>query len=243
MSCQVEMVSPLRGKWQFNQSSGFTLVELVLATLISAMVIGIFAAALSLSLRIWERQQNREPSDIPSLFELLKWQLSQFEPVLITYDGKQHAIFRGDEQSLAFATHYSVRAISKGIPVIARYVFTPGGTLYYAEMPLDPYHPEPMQQFLQMNPGNAKSWPRFYPVEIGDCVFSYGGGENGEMASSVDDEIGIPSTVIVKCAGLGGSAQFSAAMFVNSPFTKLAVDSKAAKSGLRTLTPSRRKQF
>jgi len=243
MSCQVEMASSLKGKWHFTQSAGFTLVELVLATMISAMVIGIFAAALSLSLRIWERQQNREPSDIPSLLGLLKWQLAEFEPVLINYDGKQHAIFRGDDQSLAFATHYSVRAISKGVPVIARYVFAPGGVLYYAEMPLDPYHPEPIQRFLQMTPAKTKSWPRFYSIEVGDCSFSYGGGDGGEMASSVDGELGIPTAVLVKCAALGDSAQFSAAMFVNSPFTKLIVDSKAAKAGLRTLAPGKRKQF
>ncbi len=236
------MTSP-KGKWLVAQSSGFTLVELVLATMISAMVIAIFSVALSLSLRVWERQQNHEPSDIPSLLELLKWQLAQFEPVLINYEGKQRPIFQGDEQSLAFATHYSVRAISKGAPVIARYVFTSEGTLFYAEIPLDPYHPEPIQRFLQMRPGDTKSWPRFYAMEIGGCSLSYAGGEGGEMASAVDDELGIPSAVIAKCTAPGNSALFSAAMFVNSPFTKEIVDSNAAKSGLKTTTPKRRKQL
>lgn len=243
MWCQTEMVSSRKGKRLFAQSSGFTLVELVLATLISAMVMGIFAVALSLSLRVWERQQNRQPSDMPSLLELLKWQLAQFEPILINFEGKQRAVFQGDEQSLAFATHYSVRAISKGAPVIARYVFTSGGTLFYAEMPLDPYHPEPIQQFLQMGTGDPQSWPRFYAMEIGDCSLSYAGGEGNEMTTAVDEELGIPSAVIAKCTAPGDSALFSAAMFVNAPFTKLIEDSNAAKMGLKTTTPKGRKRL
>jgi hypothetical protein len=239
--CQTEMVTSPKRKRLLAQSSGFTLVELVLATLISAMVIAIFSVALSLSLRVWERQQNRQPSDIPSLLELLKWQLAQFEPILINVEGKQRAIFQGDEQSLAFATDYSVRAISKGTPVIARYVFT-SGTLFYAEMPLDPYHPEPIQKFLQMGTGDTKSWPRFYAMEIGNCSLSYAGGEGDEMASAVDEELGIPSAVIAKCTAPGDSAQFSAAMFVNAPFTKVIVDSNAAKSGLKRTTPQGRRR-
>ena len=201
-------------------------MELVLATLISAMVIGIFSVALSLSLRVWERQQNREPSDIPSLLELLKWQLAQFEPILINLEGKQRAIFQGNEQSLAFATHYSVRAISKGVPVIARYVFIPGrDELFYAEMPLDPYHPEPIQQFLQMSPGEPKSWPRFYAYgSWGLFPFLCQWKKASEMAAAVDEELGIPSAVIAKCTARGDSASFSAVMFVNSPFSETTVE-------------------
>ena len=234
------MVSPLKRNRLLAQSSGFTLVELVLATTISAMVIGIFSVALSLSLRVWERQQNREPSDIPSLLELLKWQLADFEPVLINHEGKQRAIFQGGEQSLAFATQYSVRAISKGLPVIARYVFTSEGTVFYAEMPLDPYHPEPIQRFLQMGTGETNSWPRFYAMEVGVCSLSYASGKGDEMASAVDEELGIPSAVLAKCTAGEDSVLFSAVMFINAPFAKEIEDSDAAKSGLKKVTPKRR---
>jgi hypothetical protein len=242
MSCQVEMASPLKGKRFFAQSGGFTLVELVLATMISAMVIGIFSVALSLSLRVWERQQNREPSDLPSLLELLKWQLAEFEPILIREEGKQHSIFQGDEHSLSFATDYSVRAISKGVPVIARYVFVPGrGELYYAEMPLDPYHPEPIRRFLRMNPGESKGWPRFYLIQVGDFALSYRGEEGNEAVPSVEEGTGIPSVVMVKSASPENSALFSAALTVNSPFGKLTVDSNAAKAGIKTPNSRRRR--
>jgi hypothetical protein len=235
------MVCLPRSKPFGGQSRGFTLVELVLATVISAMVIGIFSVALSLSLRVWERQQNREPSDLPSLLALLKRQLNEFEPILIRNEGRQHSIFQGDEQSLTFATDYSVRAISKGVPVIARYLFIPGrGELYYAEMPLDPYHPEPIRRFLKMTPGDTKAWPRFHLVQVGDFALSYGGGEGTEVAPSAEEGAGIPAAVMVKGSAAGDSSTLSATFFVNSPFTKLTVDSSAAKTGVDVRIPRRR---
>jgi hypothetical protein len=196
-------------------------LELVLATLISALVIGIFSVALSISLRSWERQQNRESSDVPSLLQLLKWQLAQFEPVMLKFEGNQRPVFQGDEESLAFATSYSVRAISKGVPVIARYVFVPGrGELYYAEMPFDPYHPESIQKFLQMTPADTKAWPHFYVTEIASFSLSYVGEDRDSSATSVDEDAGVPSAVVVQCAPQADSASLSAVMFVNLPFTK-----------------------
>jgi len=235
MSFRVETVNRRKGNGLFGRSTGFTLVELVLATLISSLVIGIFSVALSISLRAWERQQNREISDTPSLLELLKRQLAQFDPILIQLEGKQRPIFQGDEQSLAFATDYSVRAISKGVPVIARYVFIPGrGELFYAELPLDPYHPEHIQEFLQMSPGKTKSWPHFYLIEVAEFALSYATKEKGEFAGAPDDAAGIPAAVRVSCASRGDSASFSAMMFVNSPFSETAAGSNPVPGGLKS---------
>jgi hypothetical protein len=236
------MLSQPRAERILAQARGFTLVELVLATVISAMVIGIFSVALSVSLRVWERQQNRQPSDLPSLLALLQWQLAEFEPILIHNEGRQYSIFQGDGQSLAFATDYSIRAISKGVPVIARYVFIPTrGELYYAEMPLDPYHPAPIRRFLQMNPGETGAWPRFTLIQAGDFALSYAGEEGKEALQSIEEGSGIPSVVMVKCATPENTASFFAALPVNSPFTKLTVDSKASKAGLKGPAPGRRK--
>lgn len=235
MGFRVKSMSHRKGNRLWGRSTGFTLVELVLATLISSLVIGIFSVALSISLRVWERQQNREISDTPSLLELLKRQLAQFDPILIQLDGKQRPIFQGNEQSLAFATDYSVRAISKGVPVIARYVFIPGrGELFYAELPLDPYHPEPIEEFLKMSPGNTKSWPRFYLIEVAEFALSYATKEKGEFAEATEDAAGIPSAVRVDCASRGDSASFSATMFVNSPFSETAVGRQPVQGGLKS---------
>jgi hypothetical protein len=235
MSFQVDAMSRRRENRHLGRSAGFTLVELVLATLISSLVIGIFSVALSISLRAWERQQNREISDTPSLLDLLKRQLAQFDPVAIQVDGKPRSIFQGDEQSLTFATDYSVRAISKGVPVVARYVFLPGrGELFYAELPLDPYHSENIIEFFQMSPGNTKSWPRFYLFEVAEFALTYAIKEKGEFAEVGNNDGGIPNAVTVKCASRGDSAPASAVMFVNSPFTEAAAQNNPARGGLKS---------
>jgi hypothetical protein len=227
---QAEMMNQQKSKTPLTRSSGFTLLELVLATLISALVIGIFSIALSVSLRVWERQQNRAANDLPSLLELIRLQLAEFDPVLINFEGKQRPIFEGDDQSLSFATDYSVRAISKGVPVIARYLFVPGkGELYYAELPLDPYHPELIQKFLQMNPGDPKSWPHFYLTEVMNFSLSYLGEGQEPPSPSVDSGEGVPRVVRVECTSQEGSVPFATAMFVNSPLSKTALGQKVGK--------------
>lgn len=203
------------------QAAGFTLVELVLATLISALVVSIFSVALSISLRAWERQQNRQPSDVPSLLQLLKWQLAAFEPVQINTEGRKRTVFEGDGQSLAFATAYSIRAISSGIPVVARYLFVPGrGELYYAELPLDPYHDEALNGFLKLSPGASRSWPHFYVTEVAEFGVSYLGKDREAVELSGDETSDLPAAVMVKCTAKGSSETITALMFLNSPFAK-----------------------
>lgn len=202
-------------------AAGFTLVELVLATLISALVVSIFSVALSISLRAWERQQNRQPSDVPSLLQLLKWQLAAFEPVQIAFGGKKHHIFEGGDQSLAFATAYSLRAVSSGIPAVVRYLFVPErGELYYAELPLDPYHDEGLNRFLKMSPGASRSWPHFYVTEVAEFSFSYLGNDREPVEVTDEETRELPAAVMVKCTAKGSSETVTTLMFLNSPFAK-----------------------
>lgn len=178
---------------RIGSQGGFTLLELVLATVISALVVGMLATVLSFSLRVWEKQQNQKTSDMPALLELLKWQLANFDPTpLATGEGHQmQALFVGDEHSLAFATDHSVRALSKGAPVIARYLYSQNEKkLYYAERPLDPYHPDEMKEFLAMKPGDDKAWPRFFPTDAAEFTLDLIRGEN-EGAGDVPSAIAI----------------------------------------------------
>ncbi len=222
------------GNGLHKQSSGFTLLELVLATLISALVIGIFSVALSISLRAWERQQSREPSDVPSLMNLLKLQLAQFDSTAIEYEGKRVSIFEGSEQSLAFATDYSVRAISKGVPVIVRYVFVPGkGELYYAELPFDPYHPKAIKDFLQMGPGTA-SWPRFYLTEVAQFSLSYIGPDLQTSSPQAGGASGLPSAVAVSCASKQDPELYASLLFINYPFSQVTVQGNTGQAILPT---------
>lgn len=211
-------------------SAGFTLLEMVLATLISALVMGIFSVALTLSLRVWERQQYREHSLAPNLINLLKWQLAVFDPVQVNYDGRTRYIFFGDEHSLAFATGQSVKAISRGAPVVARYVFVPSsGILYYAEMPYDPYHTETLQEFIQMTPGSEGSSPRFYPTPMREFSLSFFSEESTGSDSFWDGEGGIPAGVLVKYSGSTDDTTFGVLIVPNFLFAKKGENVEASK--------------
>jgi type II secretory pathway pseudopilin PulG len=190
-------------------SSGFTLLELVLATLISSLVIGIVSVALTFSLRTWERQQNRQPSDMPAMLDLMKMQLAQFDPTYIRMDGDAKPLFQGEMHSLALATAHSVKAISNGTPVVARYVYDEREKkLYYAEMPLDTYHTDGIKEFLRVKPStHEKSWPRFFTADAPEFTLTYGGREKGSVSESWGEEdTPLPSSVLIKWASPGESA-------------------------------------
>ncbi len=203
-------------------SKGFTLVELVIATLISTLVMGIIAVALGFSLRIWERQQSQNPSDMPAVMNLLKWQLATFEPQQVRIEQESLPVFQADARSLTFATAHSVKAITKGAPVVARYVFVPKDkALYYAEIPLDPYHSEMIEEFLKMAPGKDKKRKGFFATTVADVSFSYA--EDGEAESFEEkwgeDDKSIPGMVVVNWSP-DGQARFTAAIVPNFLFPK-----------------------
>ncbi|MFP5213954.1 MAG: type II secretion system protein J [Acidobacteriota bacterium] len=202
-----------------RNSSGFTLMELVLAMLIGSIVMGILSVALSFCLRLWEREQNRQTSEMPRMVELLKGQLASYDATKLKFDTETHILFSGSAQSLTIATTRSVRSISRGVPVVARYVFVPEEKrLYYAELILDPYHQDQLAEFLKMKPAiDDKSWPAFYFVDVDDCVFSYQGDED-EYAADWEDETRIPRAVLVKWKETGQADVQSCAAFPNVLF-------------------------
>lgn len=189
------------------RSDGFTLVELVLATLISTLVIAILSVALTFSMKMWERQRNREVSELPMLIELMALQIMSFDATPLQSElGAAKELFVGDEHSLTLATDYSVKAISGGIPVVARYVYQPREkVLYYAEMPMDPYHDEPLRDFLAMKPGDKSSWPRFHPIDVEGFSILYLGEEDESYGEVWNQEESIPKAVLVKWTSEGES--------------------------------------
>ncbi len=191
-------------------SSGFTLLELVLATLISALVLAIFSVSIGFALRVWERQQQQKPSDMPALIDLLKWQMACFDPAPIRFEGETRPLFQGNQHSLAIATDHSVKAISRGAPVVARYVYSEKDKkLYYAEMPFDPYHPDRIVEFLEMKPSDdEKSWPRFYPTDAEQFSLSYGGEDDNGFEEAWQDEEEPPMLVMVKWSPMSDAPVF-----------------------------------
>ncbi len=174
-------------------------MELVLATLISSLVIGILSVCLTFSLRTWEKQQDRRQSDLPEVLDLLKMQLAQIEPTPVRLDQQSRALFLGEAHAMAFATDHSIKAISKGVPVVARYIFDDRAKkLLYAEMPLDTYHPDGIKGFLKIKPStNEKSWPRFFSIDIDEFSLSYGGGEREALSDYWNNEEPSPPAVVL----------------------------------------------
>jgi|GEM_PF-547053 len=203
------------------QSRGFTLVELVIATLISSLVMGIISVALGFSLRIWERQQNQTPSDMPAVIQLLKWQLATFEPLPVRIDQESVPVFKGDARSLTFATAHSVKAITRGAPVVARYVFVPRDkTLYYTEIPFDPYNTEIIEEFMKFMPGKDKKRRGFFATAVAEMTFSYAdAGETDSFEENWQGDGSIPGVVVVTWTP-DGRARMAAAMVPNALFPK-----------------------
>lgn len=214
-----------------SRTQGFTLLELVLATTIATLVIAILSVALTFSLRMWERQQDRKPKELPMLLELMAMQLSNFDATPMPSNfGTSSALFVGNENSLAIATDHSVKALSGGVPVVARYVYEPRTrTLYYAEIPMDPYHPEPLREFLDMKPGQEDVWPAFYPVEVDDFSIEYRAEEDGHFTDNWNQQDEPPQAVVIQWKIKNDS--FSRLMIPNLLF------SGTSKESTTTATP------
>lgn len=207
---------------KFNGAArfGFTLIELVLATAIATLVIGMLSVCLSFSLRAWESTQNRSVDRTANLIDMFKCQLSEFDPTPIKFTEGARLVFSGASRSIAFATSHSVKAISKGVPVIAHYVFDPGAkVLYYSEIPLDPYHPRAAQAFIKATPAaNEKAKYRFFPIDISQFELSYAGKDDDHFAEVWDRDGQTPAQVLLKWENpdIGQQAQV---LIVNCPFT------------------------
>lgn len=213
--------------------SGFTLIELVLATLISTLVVGMLSVCLSFALRAWESVQDRKPDQTSAFLDLFKEQLAEFDPTPIRFADGLRPLFAGQPLAIAFATAHSVKAISHGVPVIARYVYDPKSrVLYYAEMPFDPYHPKLIEEFLQSGPTPSdKRDSRFHAIDLPGFSLGYAGKEQQQFAESWEEENQVPVSVLLRWNGQD-SAPYAQILMVNSPFAVEAGKQQTTGSGL-----------
>ncbi len=212
-----------RGARRFRPVSGrkgFTLIELILATAISALVIGILSACFSFALRVWESTQNQKPDLTFLVAELLKRQLAECDPTPIRFTGSTHPVFNGQSNSIAFVTAHSVKAISHGVPVVARYTYDPGSkVLHYSELPMDPYHSKSITQFLADN-SSQKNETKIgsYVVDFPQFVLSYAGKESSEFSQAWEVGDDVPVEVLLRWQGQD-SRIHAQILMVNAPFS------------------------
>ncbi|MEM5788805.1 MAG: type II secretion system protein [Syntrophobacteraceae bacterium] len=200
--------------------SGFTLIELVLATVISTLVIGIISVSLSFALRAWESTQNRRPDQSAAVVDLIKRQLSQFDPTPIKFSDGERPLFTGTSNSIAFATSHSVRAISQGATVVVRYSYDPKTkALYYSELPFDPYHPKTIADFTRAKLTGEKF--RFYRIDMANFSLAYGQKDKDQLLENWKMEGGgrepFPRSVLLGWTATDGE-KFSQLLLINSPF-------------------------
>ncbi|MGC8490436.1 MAG: PulJ/GspJ family protein [Syntrophobacteraceae bacterium] len=196
---------------------GFTLIELMVATAISALVIGIISVCLSFSLRVWQKTVRAKPDHTLLMAELLQRQLSQCDPRPINFEHGSRPLFQGKSDSICFITSDSVKAISKGVPVAVRYTYDPGSrVLSYAELVMDPYRTQALEQFAA---GGSPSGTqvRAYRVDFPKFSLAYAGKEAREFSGSWLSTEALPVEILLKWKGVDGVAHSMVCM-VNSPF-------------------------
>jgi len=218
----------------FRDNSGFTLVELVIAMVISTLVIGILSVCLSFSLRAWESTQNRKIDQTSAFIYLLKQQLAEFKPNPVKFDDGMHPVFSATAQSLVFATSHSVKAISRGVPIVARYMYDQkSGVLYYSEMVLDPYHAKAIRQFIQgKDSGGDRDNEKYHPyaIELAQFNLLFAGKDSKELSEVWDHPDEIPIEIVLNWTG-PDSTQSSELFMVNCPFTIEVNKAAAAAAG------------
>lgn len=189
-----------RSFYPVSDRKGFTLIELILATAISALVVGILSVCFAFTLRVWQGTQNQKPDQTFQLADLLNRQLAECDPKPIKFKDSAHPVFTGQPNSIAFVTAHSVKAISQGVPVVARYTYDPNSrVLSYSELLLDPYHTGSIEKFLAGRFTSKKATEfRSYGVDFPEFVLAYAGKESKEFLQAWDAVDELPVEVLLR---------------------------------------------
>jgi prepilin-type N-terminal cleavage/methylation domain-containing protein len=198
---------------------GFTLIELMVATAIAAVVIGIVSVCFSFSLRVWHMSATSKPDLTFRMVELLQRQLAECDPTPLNFPNGARPLFTGNASSICFLTAHSVKAISKGVPVAVRYNFdSSAGVLSYSETVMNPYRPQGLQKFAAASDssGEPASTP-VYKIDFPKFSISYAGKGSTEFTNTWDSTQDLPIEILISWEGMD-HASHSEACMVNSPF-------------------------
>ncbi len=104
------MTFKMQSRLRFPTSSGFTLIEVMVALTVMAIVITVAFSGLSAGITSWERG-SRAIDDFDrraTIERLLKRQLALAYPMQFKADDQTFVLFRGSSQRLEFISDYSL---------------------------------------------------------------------------------------------------------------------------------------
>ncbi len=114
-------VSSYRNKQHCRSDKGFTLMEVLIAITIGAMVLGIVASSFSFTVKVWGKASRPPDTMLDDLMDMLSLQMIHLSKTPLMYQGGSGPLFIGRENELIFVTSFSPMGLSKNCPVIAHY--------------------------------------------------------------------------------------------------------------------------
>jgi|GEM_PF-2009136 len=217
-----------------DSQGGFTLLELLLATFIASLVMGMLSVALTFSLGMWEREQNRQHDSAESMVDLLKFQLAGLDTSPLPLGEQPEPLFLMKEDSIVFVTAHSVKAISGGAPAVVRYLFDAAeNRLFYGEIPFSPHRLKMIEEFLETTPSGQREARLFFSVDMEEFSLLAEQEEQEDFSTELTEET-IPQAVIVNWQREGEAHVRTVVLRTNYLFPPVAV---APRTGTTPRSP------
>ena len=198
---------PVPGRAPGGRQAGFTLVELIVVVVITAMIMGIVSTSMSFSVRVWDRARGKKVAEYAPLLDLLGQQIRAYQLPLSAEGaesgggGLQSPFFVGKDEYIVFVTTYSLKAVSRGTPVVVRYQYNSSeGRLFYREMIYNPYDSEGITDFTDESLTGEKGEPgdSVFSAELKGFSFAYYKKDGDEEVQEWDKSENPPDEIVLR---------------------------------------------